>query len=134
MTNRLETFGDIFAGVTPWRGVAPAGFKADFLGTLTDVTFLRTRLDPLKVGARYVEPPLPEVATTVERQPHPDATRYYGEGWFEVVNWIEAARAAREKFVMISLGAGYGPHAVHDTALGQFKTDDGILTVVNTAL
>jgi hypothetical protein len=112
MTNQLETFRDIFADVTPWRGVAPLGFKADFLGTLTDVTFLRTRFNPLNVGTRYVEPPLPEVANTVERQPHPDATGYYGEGWFEVVNWIEAARTAREKFVMISLGAGYGPQPI----------------------
>jgi len=27
-----------------------------------------------------------------------------GEGWFEAVNWVEAARAARDRYVMITLG------------------------------
>ena len=35
-----------------------------------------------------------------------------GEGWFEAVNWVEAARAARGRYVMITLGACYGAQAV----------------------
>jgi len=35
-----------------------------------------------------------------------------GEGWFEAVNWVEAARAARVRYVMITLGACYGAQAV----------------------
>ena len=35
-----------------------------------------------------------------------------GEGWFEAVNWIAAASEARERFVMISLGAHYGAQLV----------------------
>jgi hypothetical protein len=35
-----------------------------------------------------------------------------GEGWFEAVNWIESAREARGRHVMITLGACYAAQAV----------------------
>ena len=35
-----------------------------------------------------------------------------GEGWFEAANWILAARAARGRYVMATLGACYGAQAV----------------------
>ena len=35
-----------------------------------------------------------------------------GEGWFEAANWILAARAARGRYVMVTLGACYGAQAV----------------------
>jgi len=35
-----------------------------------------------------------------------------GEGWFEAANWVLAARAARDRFVMVTLGACYGAQAV----------------------
>ena len=35
-----------------------------------------------------------------------------GEGWFEAANWILAARAARDRYVMVTLGACYGAQAV----------------------
>lgn len=34
------------------------------------------------------------------------------EAWFEAVNWVVAAREARERYVMITLGANYGAQAV----------------------
>jgi hypothetical protein len=35
-----------------------------------------------------------------------------GEEWFEAINWMEAARAASNRFVMVTLGANYGAQAV----------------------
>jgi hypothetical protein len=35
-----------------------------------------------------------------------------GEGWFEAVNWVVAAREARGHYVMVTLGACYGAQAV----------------------
>ena len=39
-----------------------------------------------------------------------------GEYWFEAVNWVVAAREARERFVMVTLGACYGGPAVAQPA------------------
>ena len=40
-----------------------------------------------------------------------------GEGWFETVNWVEAAREARGRYVMVTLGACYAAQAVGDPLL-----------------
>ncbi len=96
--NKLEDYA-AFEGMTPWAGEVPLGFSVDFLGTLTDANF-RTMfgVDPSKTGGHHVTTRLPVIED--------------GEGWFEAVNWIEAARAARDRFVMITLGACYGAQAV----------------------
>ena len=49
-------------------------------------------------GGDYVETRLP----TIED----------GEGWFEAANWMLAARTARGRYVMVTLGACYGAQAV----------------------
>jgi hypothetical protein len=98
--NNLKNYGSIFDDITPFSGMVPEGFAVDFLGTLTDANF-RTMfgVDPKTTGGATVQTQLPTMAT-------------YGEGWFEAVNWIEAARAARDRFVMVTLGACYGAQAV----------------------
>lgn len=97
--NDVEKFRDVFRGITPHIGTPPKGFKVDFLGTLTDSHF---RLDfggnPEKDGGEPITTRLPVIQD--------------GEGWFEAVNWVEAARAARNYYVMITLGACYGAQAV----------------------
>jgi hypothetical protein len=97
--NDLENFRDVFRGVAPYSGTPPKGFLVDFLGTLTDSRF---RLDfngnPETDGGNKVTTRLPVIED--------------GDGWFEAVNWVEAARAARGRYVMITLGACYGGQAV----------------------
>src|SRR5689334_11903023 len=97
--NNVEAFGDTFRGIVPYSGTPPKGFLVDFLGTLTDSRF---RLDfggnPASDGGQPVTTRLPVLAD--------------GEGWFEAVNWVEAARRASGRFVMITLGACYGAQAV----------------------
>jgi FkbM family methyltransferase len=44
--------------------------------------------------------------------PRPDDGDGHGEDWIERVNWFAAARDARDRFVMITLGANYGAQAV----------------------
>lgn len=100
--NDLTAFRDVFAGLKPWSGEIPEGFLVDFMGTLTDVEFrLDFGGDPASAKRRHVETVLPGIG---------DGSN--GEGWFEAVNWIEAAREARDRFVMITLGACYGAQAV----------------------
>jgi hypothetical protein len=45
-----------------------------------------------------------------------------GEGWFEAVNWVEAAREARGRYVMITLGACYAAQAVGDQSRDVIAT------------
>jgi hypothetical protein len=97
--NDIQSFAHVFDGIDPYAGTPPKGFLVDFLGILTDSKF---RIDfgshPETDGGSYVTTRLP----TIED----------GEGWFEAVNAVEAARAARGKYVMATLGACYAAQAV----------------------
>jgi hypothetical protein len=100
MMNELGTFREVFDGIEPFAGQVPAGYLADFLGTLTDARFkILFGVDPATAGGTFVRTDLP----TLSRD---------GEGWFEAVNWVVAAREARESFVTMTLGACYGAQAV----------------------
>ena len=97
--NDLQSCADIFKGMKPWSGVAPAGYMVDFLGTLTDARFrMPFGIDPAAVGGGPATTRLPVIED--------------GEGWFEAVNWVEAARDARGRYTMITLGACYAAQAV----------------------
>jgi FkbM family methyltransferase len=100
----VEPFAEIeqlFAAVSPWAGEVPAGYAVDFLGVRTDGKFLWNQAGPF--GGRHVTTSRP----TVESD---------GEGWFEMADWLASARAARERYVAISLGAAFGRQLV-----GAFK-------------
>jgi hypothetical protein len=102
--NDLARYQNIFDGIAPWSGMLPDGFTVDFVGTYIDLKF-RTifPVPPELTGGKVVTTRLPVLSD--------------GEGWFEAVNWVEAARAARDRFVMITLGACYGAQAV-----GSYRT------------
>ena len=97
--NNLQNYANIFDGIEPWAGQVPRGYLVDFLGTLTDVNF-RTMfgVNPADAVGSYQETRLPRIED--------------GEGWFEAVNWIVAAREARNSYTMATLGACYGAQAV----------------------
>ncbi len=110
--NDLDQYRKAFDGLTPWRGHVPQGYLADFLGTLIDIKFRpMSGLDRASVGGGQVATRLPELGGGGN-----------GEGWFEAVNWMAAAREARRHFVMISLGAHYG---------GQLVSAQRMLQLVN---
>jgi hypothetical protein len=97
--NDLGAFASVFDAIAPYDGTPPAGFYADWLGAITDARFRAyTGLRPEEVGGAPVRHRLPRIED--------------GEGWFESVNQVEAAREARGRFVMVSLGACYGAQAV----------------------
>jgi hypothetical protein len=98
--NDIHNFRTAFSGVTPWSGTVAAGFIADFLGTFTDARF-RPLYNAGTLGQRTVETTLPSIGHGGN-----------GEGWFEAVNWLEAAKNARGQFIMISLGAHFGGQLV----------------------
>ena len=88
--NKLQDFANVFDGIKPWAGKVPKGYLVDFLGILTDAKFRKMfGVDPATTGGDYVETRLP----TIED----------GEGWFEAANWMLAARAARGRYVMVTL-------------------------------
>jgi hypothetical protein len=97
--NKLQEFANVFDGIQPWAGRVPKGYLVDFLGILTDAKFREMfGINPATIGGDDVETRLPRIED--------------GEGWFEAANWILAARAARDRFVMVTLGACYGAQAV----------------------
>lgn len=99
--NKLRDYQPLLDALQPWEGVVPEGYRVDFLGTLTDAhfgTMYAFDYTPPDGGYRSTELP-----------------RFNGENgewWFEAINWLEAAREARDRFVMITLGAFYGAQAV----------------------
>lgn len=111
-TNQPQDYLQAFERVRPWAGEVPRGFVADFLGTLTDVENLRAFLSPDEfqdtfgfgvgaAGGTFVQTKYPILGSGQNAEP-----------WFEALNWLLAAIEARQKFVMITLGASYGAQAV----------------------
>ena len=96
--NNLDAFVDCFDGLTPYSGVSDPDFLVDFLGVKTAASFR-------EMWGERPQPVGTEVRTSLPRM-------VSGEGWFEAVNWVEAAREARGRYVMLSLGACYGNQAV----------------------
>jgi hypothetical protein len=100
--NDLEKFAGVFHGISPWSGTIPAGFTMDFLGTRIAKTFLEAwGYHPAFVDGSQLDMEIPRLADGVN-----------GEFWFEAADWVEAAREARERYVMVTLGANYGYQAV----------------------
>jgi hypothetical protein len=108
-TNDLEAFRNVFDGITPWSGVVPHKFIVDFLGMLIDIEFhpmlfTDPHFDADAVGGDYDATGIPILADV--------KTPADAEAWFEAVDWVISAREARERYVMITLGANYGAQAV----------------------
>lgn len=97
----LRRYSAILDEITPWSGAIPAGFTVDFLGTLTSKEFLVWGYHPAYVDGSQLSLPRPRLEDGEN-----------GEYWFEVVDWVLAVKEAREKFVMITLGALFGYQVV----------------------
>jgi FkbM family methyltransferase len=85
---------DVFAEFLPWRGCVPARHCADFLGQLHDTRFAMGPEGPARDYHAVTNYPLPSEET------------------FEWIALLEAVLAARDRFVMMELGAGYGRWSV----------------------
>jgi hypothetical protein len=110
--NDLGAYAHIFDAIKPWSGIVPRGYSVDFLGTLTDVTFRqRFRGDRLSIGGGFIQTVLPALDNMKAGNSF-DTINWRGEGWFEAVNWFAAAAEAKDRFVMITLGAWHGSQAV----------------------
>jgi hypothetical protein len=99
--NRLAETEALLDLITPWSGHVPEGYVVDSLGVLTDGSYLPSGTGPS--SARHETTKRPSVAT-------------WGEGFFELADWLLAARDARDRFVAVSLGAAWGAQLV-----GAFK-------------
>ena len=117
-TNDLEAFRNVFEEIKPWSGLVPNRFIVDFLGQLIDIEFnsiwftepqlnreaYDPNFNPASFGGSYQETLIPRLA---DAKSPADA-----EAWFEAVDWLISAREARDRYVMITLGANYGAQAV----------------------
>lgn len=108
-TNQLSDYAHVFDRIPQWRGSVPPGYTVDFLGTLIADDFLHD-VKQLS-GAEY---PYPRAVDGITAQPRPPTLDDGGNAdhWFEAVGWITAAHEARDRFVMVSLGAFFGYQAV----------------------
>ena len=122
-TNSLRRYQPLLNAIEPWRGPVPKGYLVDFLGVLTDANFLASfGIEPTLIGGMTATTEMPPLAgfNGALRFETPGGkiskegqlAGANGEWWFETVNWFEAAREARDRFVMITLGACYGAQAV----------------------
>jgi len=102
MHDRFAEIDALLARATPWSGNVAEGYVANFLGVMTDGSFLWNKTGPF--GGHYVKTALPTVSSE-------------GEGFFEIADWFYSARDARGQYVAISLGASYGAQLV-----GAWKT------------
>lgn len=106
--NDLREYAHIFDSVPTWRGTAPPGYAVDFLGTLTATDFLQSIAEQSGPQSFYSA----DLDDAAAPKPPALGDGRNGERWFEAVGWITAAREARDRFVMMSLGAFYGYQAV----------------------
>jgi hypothetical protein len=100
--NDLRKFAGIFDGIDGWSGVVPAGFVVDFFGTHTRKRFLEIWGTQTTAADGREQRALPPSLTDGANS----------ELWFEAADWVLAAREARGRYVMITLGANYGYQAV----------------------
>jgi hypothetical protein len=108
-SNNLEDLRNVFDGITPWSGHVPHRFIVDFLGQLIDIDFhpmlfTDPNFDGDVVGNAFDQTVIPLLS---DAETPADA-----EAWFEAVDWIISAREARDRYVMVTLGAHYGAQAV----------------------
>lgn len=97
--NDLLRYVDVFEDIEPWSGIVPPGFTIDFLGIRMRKSFREPwGHDPRFVDGGYLAMSRPTLEDL--------------DFWFEAADWILAAREARERFVMVTLGALHGYQAV----------------------
>jgi FkbM family methyltransferase len=82
----------VFAHFPPYSGVCEQGFSIDFLGS--------------KVRTEFVSGAVASGTNVTTQYPPLD------EEYFEWIDILESVRAAKEKYTMVELGAGYGRWAV----------------------
>lgn len=99
--NEPGKYSYLFDEIAPWSGRVPPGYVVDFLGTLTAKEFLVWGHGDEFIDGRELALPRPRVDNL-----------WIAEMWFEYVDWLLAAREARDRFVMITLGALYGYQVV----------------------
>lgn len=99
----IGRYAHVFAGIKPWAGEIPLGYRVDFLGNFTDLSFEgRSGFDPFQ-SAGHRQVPIPILGDSPDQN---------GEFWFEAADWVLAAREAQGSYVMATLGACFGYQAV----------------------
>jgi FkbM family methyltransferase len=91
----------VFSRIGRWSGKVPEGFAADFLGTLSRKEyFIGLPEESLGLSETLALPP-------------------FDEEYFEWIDLLEAVTAARSRFTMLELGAGWGRWTARGAAAAE---------------
>src|ERR1700687_341709 len=102
----------IFSAFHRWAGRVPAGFDVDFLGTRYKTDYFT--IWPHQLQERYEAPQ------------HPP----FDEEYFEWIDLLEAVSYAKNRFVMLELGAGFGRWTARAAAAAQQRNVPDFLVAV----
>ena len=83
----------VFEDFVPWSGELPPGFEVDFLGTITRYAF---------------EEDMSSAHKDRTNQTTPANFPGFDDEYFEWIDLLESVKQAKNKYVFIELGAGYG--------------------------
>ena len=100
----------VFTDIPRWRGVAPHGFQVDYLGVKSRLKYE----EKMSAGSELGPAPSHVESQTAVNQEQPLPA--FDEEYFEWIDVIEAVKAAKDQFVMVELGAGYGRWLVRAVA------------------
>jgi hypothetical protein len=99
----LHQYAHVFDPIEPWAGRIPKGFRVDFLGTMTRMSFENLSVDPYQKADSFLQIPRPALGQSPDKN---------GEFWFEAADWVLAALDASDSYTMVTLGACFGYQAV----------------------
>lgn len=103
MLNDLGPAIDRLAAIEPWKGIPADGAFPNFLGVQTAWEFVEKHAPSnVQLNAKGVGHPVATEAPTVSD----------GEAFFEFASIEAAVSAARDRFIMVELGGGFGARTV----------------------
>lgn len=117
--NDLKQHVDAFSTLEGWQGRVPEGFVANFLGVMTEQTFIEHHAPSNSIVAAG--------ADTVAQAPCVSD----GEPFFEFAAIYDAVLAAKGRFTMVELGGGFASRCVDaHAALGRYNPLPAFFVVV----
>jgi FkbM family methyltransferase len=84
----------VFRGIVPWSGKFPPGFEVDFLKTITRYAFEEDMSSAHKDRTNQTTPA--------------NLPGFNNDEYFEWIDLLESVKQAKNRYVFVELGAGYG--------------------------
>lgn len=105
VTSEQSIHHEVFNNFVRWSGKCKSSFEVNFLGVITDRTYLYS-LEPCSQTEQH---PAEEKFIQTE---YPE----FNENYFEWISILKSVMQAKGCFTMMELGAGIGPHLINAAA------------------